>query len=64
MKDIKDAAREFIHPINLNEDQLAHAINRAILEGQYRVAYGDAAWKEALTKARTEYNFGSRAVKW
>lgn len=56
--DIRDAARAYIYPDNtLTKD-------KKILEDEYRKEFGDRAWKEACTKARTEYNFGSSAVKW
>lgn len=54
---LRDAARDFVYP----NSQL---LNKKIFDDKAKKEYGELVWKEACIKARTEYYFGSRAVKW
>lgn len=60
---IKDAARLFMYPKD-PDVQMRFVKNRNILDDKYRAEYGSQAWDDACRKARTEYQFGTQAVKW
>ena len=60
--DLQEAARNFICP-TVN-GQISTMYADAYTDSYYKKKYGERIWKEACTKARTEYNFGSRAVRW
>lgn len=54
--ELKRAAREFINPTKTNYQRQN--------ETEYINQFGKAVWQDACIKARTEYNFGSNAVRW
>ena len=54
---LKEAARNFVNPNDKN--------NYRFQNSEYYISqYGKTNWEEACIKARTEYNFGTNAVKW
>lgn len=58
--DIREAARLYTYP--KNDSSSVYANHHFHIDQEKK--YGKKAWAEACTKARTEYNFGSSAVKW
>lgn len=56
---LQEAAKSFMYPIEFNHNNKNSYTNK-----YYEEKYGKQVWKEACVKARTEYNFGSSAVKW
>lgn len=59
---LQEAARNFIHPTVNGCISIMYA--DPYTDSYYKKKYGEEIWKEACTKARTEYNFGSNAVRW
>ena len=61
--DIRTIARHYVHPID-REGRLSPLYAGSYTYTYYEKKFGKEVWEEACTKARTEYNFGSKAVKW
>lgn len=61
--DIREAARLYMHPVIQEGKDSPIYLSPQFSVDQEKI-YGKDAWKEACTKARTEYNFGSNAVRW
>ena len=59
--ELQKAARAFTQPVN-------GRVSMVYGDYYYRVdqekKWGKEAWEEACKKARMEYNFGSKAVRW
>jgi len=60
---IQEAAKLYMYPMTA-----AGNLSPVYADHYFRVdqekRYGKEAWENACRKARTEYNFGSSAVRW
>ena len=60
---LQEAAKSFMIPVDKNGNISPMYADR-YTDTYYKKKYGEKAWQDACTKARTEYNFGSNAVRW
>lgn len=60
---LQEAARHYIHPLD-EDGHLSYNYRDGCSYVFYEQKFGQEAWQDAVTKARTEYKFGSKAVKW
>ena len=59
---LRDAARAYTRPAV--DGRISVVYGDHYFKKQQEGLYGKRAWQDACTKARTEYNFGSNAVRW
>lgn len=60
---LQEAARGFTIPVD-KYGNMSPMYGDWYTNLYYKNLYGEEAWQEACTKARTEYKFGSNAVRW
>lgn len=59
---LRDAARAYTRPAV--DERISVVYGDYYFKKQQEDLYGKQAWQDACIKARTEYNFGSNAVRW